>query len=70
MSCLRRDGVNSSPSYHWQSVLCIMLIAGGGRRLRESGVVIEERGVVCDKGCKVGVVVYDKDGGRVEYEVR
>ena len=29
-------GAISSPEYHWRRVLCIMLIAGGGRRLRES----------------------------------
>ncbi len=29
-------GATSSPSHHWRSVLCILLIAGGGLRLRES----------------------------------
>ena len=36
VSCQRRRGAISNPEYHWRSVLCIMLIAGGGLRLRES----------------------------------
>ena len=54
----------SNSAYHWRSVLCIMLIAGGGSQVK--GVVIVVRVFVCDKGCKVGVVVYAKDDGRVE----
>ncbi len=30
------------------------------------GVIVVVSVVVCDKSCKVGVVVYVKDGGRVE----
>ena len=36
VSCRRRGGSISSPAYHWRSVLCITLIAGGGLRLKES----------------------------------
>ncbi len=35
-SCLRIRGHIYNPVYHWRSVLCVMLIAGGGLRLRES----------------------------------
>ena len=34
--------------------------------LKVKGVVVVVRVGVCDEGCKVGVVVYVKDGGRVE----
>ena len=36
VSCRRRGGAISKPVYHWRSMLCIMLIVGGGLRLRES----------------------------------
>ena len=32
----RSGGDISSPEYHWRRVLCIMAMAGGGWRLRES----------------------------------
>jgi hypothetical protein len=36
VSWWRSGGAISSSEYHWRMVLCIMLIAGGGRRLRGS----------------------------------
>ena len=36
VSCRRRRGAISKPVYHWRSVLCVMVIVGGGLRLRES----------------------------------
>ena len=36
VSCIRTRGAMSSHVYHWRSVVCIMLIAEGGWRLRES----------------------------------
>jgi hypothetical protein len=64
VSCRRRGGVISSSVYHWRSVSCIMIIAGGWSKVKVVIVVVSV--VVCDKGCKVGVVVYVKDGCRVK----
>ena len=35
-SLFSRGGAISSPVYHWRSVLCILWIARGGRKLSES----------------------------------
>ena len=63
VSCMRRGCATSSHVYHWRSVSCIMIIAGGWSKVKVVIVVVSV--VVCDKGCKVGVIVYVKDGGRV-----
>ena len=45
---------------------CVMYHVDCRGWLKVKGVVVVVRVFVCDEGCKVGVVVYVKDGGRVK----
>ena len=45
---------------------CVMYHVHCRGWLKVKGVVVVVRVVVCDEGCKMGVVVYVKDCGRVE----